>query len=304
METTACEDVGQMERLIEAYRRGWKAITAELEAIADDPAKFRRRARLVEMQKRIALILRDLETLSRSEVARGVPLAYQQGAREMAGLTGQQWRYTQADQEVVRKLADDTFDDLLKRTRFINLETKKFVRRIVRDRVLLGEVAGRSGQETKARVREYLDAHGVKGIRYRDGRHVDLDDYADMVVRTKRVVARNVGGLMQAKRDGVEFLECFDGPGCGWSTHTDGDQANGKVVSHEEAMKYLISHPRCRRTFGPRPDVTSAKDAARAKPSTTLEQVQDQRRQDAERRARLLRRRNARLAARARRVRS
>ena len=54
-----------------------------------------------------------------------------------------------------------------------------------------------------------------------------------------------------------DLRQVFDGFDCGWTTHTDPDKANGTVRTIEAAAEAPISHPRCRRAFGPRPDVAT-----------------------------------------------
>lgn len=53
------------------------------------------------------------------------------------------------------------------------------------------------------------------------------------------------------------MVEVFDGLDCGWTTHQDTDKANRSVRTVEDAAEWPIPHPRCRRGFGPRPDLTS-----------------------------------------------
>lgn len=62
------------------------------------------------------------------------------------------------------------------------------------------------------------------------------------------------GTLNRSREAGVRFMEVFEGPGCGWASHQDPDKATGTLCSIEEAAAWPISHPRCGRAFGPRPD--------------------------------------------------
>ncbi|MFI8930585.1 hypothetical protein ACIG3E_23260 [Streptomyces sp. NPDC053474] len=72
---------------------------------------------------------------------------------------------------------------------------------------------------------------------------------------TKSAVAYNAGTLNRARQAGVRQVEVFDGGDCGWTSHQDPDKATGTLRSVEEAAERPISHPRCHRSFGPRPDV-------------------------------------------------
>jgi hypothetical protein len=48
----------------------------------------------------------------------------------------------------------------------------------------------------------------------------------------------------------VDFVEVFDGAGCGWTKHDDPDLAHGSVRTLEDAASHPLAHPRCQRAFG------------------------------------------------------
>ncbi|MFJ3248478.1 hypothetical protein [Streptomyces sp. NPDC086782] len=80
--------------------------------------------------------------------------------------------------------------------------------------------------------------------------------WAGAATLAKSAVAYNAGTLNRCRELGVRFMEVFDGSGCGWTSHSDIDKANGTIRTVEEAAGWPISHPRCLRAFGPRPDLT------------------------------------------------
>jgi hypothetical protein len=55
----------------------------------------------------------------------------------------------------------------------------------------------------------------------------------------------------------VQRMQVFDGADCGWTSHKNPDKAGGTLRTVEEAAQWPISHPRCRRAFGARPDATA-----------------------------------------------
>lgn len=72
------------------------------------------------------------------------------------------------------------------------------------------------------------------------------------IARTETATAINRGstaGYRASER--VEYVEVLDGEGCGWAEHDDPDEANGKVVTLDEADEQPISHPNCVRAFSP-----------------------------------------------------
>lgn len=54
---------------------------------------------------------------------------------------------------------------------------------------------------------------------------------------------------------------------CGWEDHDDDDLADGSIRSSDECDSFPIAHANCRRSFGPRPDITSAEEAANGLPT-------------------------------------
>jgi hypothetical protein len=80
-----------------------------------------------------------------------------------------------------------------------------------------------------------------------------------------------------------KFFEIIDGPDCGLSYHDDPQIADGLIVDADTSQTYKISHPNCRRSFGPRPDVGSKEQAEKASRSTSRGAREDQIQFDRER---------------------
>ncbi|MFD3452787.1 hypothetical protein ACFWVC_11430 [Streptomyces sp. NPDC058691] len=93
---------------------------------------------------------------------------------------------------------------------------------------------------------------------YCHGARYPVQAWAEAATLAKSAVAYNAGTLNRAREAGVTHMEVFDGAGCGWTSHKDPDKATGTLRTVEQAAAWPISHPRCSRAFGPRPDVTTA----------------------------------------------
>ena len=50
---------------------------------------------------------------------------------------------------------------------------------------------------------------------------------------------------------GVQWVDIWDGSGCGWTTHDDPDKANGSRRTLEAYQAQPLSHPNCRRVALP-----------------------------------------------------
>lgn len=100
-------------------------------------------------------------------------------------------------------------------------------------------------QHTVAKLEEFKQA--IRVFRQRVGQEA-----REFIQR--QLPHRYAAGARQA---GVAMVEVFDGLDCGWTAHQDTDKASRSVRTVEDAAEWPISHPRCRRGFAPRPDLTS-----------------------------------------------
>lgn len=189
--------------------------------------------------------------------------------------------WTLAHQTALTSLATDTYDDFLRRAREAERVSESFVRAVrqaAKDELPKIAAGGRTAAQVADRLEErLLTQYGIDTVTYRNGAQVTVRTYARMVARTKSAVAYSAGKLNEGHAAGVRWVEVFDGSDCGWTSHTDGDKANGTIRHIEDAGEFVISHPNCVRDFGLRPDVRTKQDAKNARPSTTVGQRADQR---------------------------
>lgn len=242
------------EDLIRVYRQAWDAILAEQQAIAADPRRFRRRARLAELRAAVEAELDVLDAPTRRWLTVTLPEVYAAGAE--VGIT-----WSGLHRSAVQQLASDTFTELLAATRYVRADTKRFVReaaKVLSEQTL---TTGRTAQGQARGLARLLRERGIAAIRYRNGARHGLADYADTVLRTTTARAYNAGTVNDATGRGVEVFEVFDGAGCGWTGHGVGPEANGMIVTAEQALAAPLSHPRCQRGFSARPDLAVAQAA-------------------------------------------
>lgn len=108
--------------------------------------------------------------------------------------------------------------------------------------------------------------HPIGLVRYSDGSYRTVADHGDMLTRTRTSLTFNRATIDLATANGITYVETFDGTGCGWTAHNDGSTANGQIVDTEYAGQHPLAHPRCQRSFRPRPDLTTARRASKASP--------------------------------------
>lgn len=287
--------------LADVYARAWEAITAELEAIADDPSTTRQRRRLRGLRASVEREMGRLDAEASAWLRDSLPEVYERGALAAAEDLGEGFEWAQHHREALAELARDTHDDLLAATRYVRRDVKRLVREQLRAASLAAATQGKTAQQAaREAVRRVMERRPLHAVVYSDGSRHGLAEYADVVVRTKTAVAYNAGTLNHARSHGVAYFEVFDGSDCGLTSHNDPDKANGTIRTAEEVAAHPISHPRCQRAIGPRPDIASAEEAASARPTTTEAQRADQAASEAERRRVQRERRNRRARRRRR----
>lgn len=260
--------VGQLDQ---SYAKAWQVVVDEQTSVAagmaTNPRLWRRRDRLAEVRARIEYERAAVDDTARQWLSRSFPQFYAEAASDTAEALGSPFAWTQLHREAVLLHAQDLYDDLLEATAHVSLDTKRFLREVVREQVVKGQLIGETAVQTARNVTRFVQARGITAVRYANGRRVPLDTYAQMAVRTKTAVAYNAGTLNQGTEFGVKYYEVFDGPSCGWESHDDPRIANGRLVTAGQASNFMISHPQCRRSFGARPDVNTAAEARKLGPT-------------------------------------
>ncbi len=267
--------------LIESYRTAWERVLAEQESILEDPTQWRKARRLREMSNTIGSIMKELDGEAADWVAQQYPKIYGAGLVDGAAAAGESALWSTIHQEAVEQLAYGVYNDLLSATSHVNDTTKDLIRTLARAEGTTALIAGDTAQAAGRKLEKELLKNGISAVTYKNGAKHGLAEYAEMNLRTTTALGYNNGTLNASPT--TVFWECFDGPGCGWSFHEDTEQALGKIVTRDEALGYPISHPNCRRSFGPRPDLNSTASAKEKLGSVKPSQVEAQRVQDTER---------------------
>jgi hypothetical protein len=218
----------------------------------------RETAKAARLRSLLSAVDREVDALQdahRLYLSDGLLAAYRIGAQEAAAAAGHDVVWTQLHREAVQALAVTNWGEVLAHTKYLRNDTKKTLRTLARSaaaRTLLGEkTASGAGRALAEAVRKEA---GIMTIRYRNGARHAVADWADTSARTSSALAFNEGTFVQAAQDGIRWMECFDGPDCGLEAHGQAPFANGMVLSLADARANPIAHPRCARSWAPRPD--------------------------------------------------
>lgn len=275
------DPVEASRRLGEALQAAWQELEDERLAVLANPALGRKAfvdAWIKEFQAQIIAAQAEVDRNVRIFIQGHLEPRYQSGVLEaQVDKTALSW--TAGHQLAMTSLSTDTYADFLARSNAAGAVSDDFVAALraaaaeTIPRTATGATTARQAASKFATV--LRDKYQIDVVVYANGALVPVGFYAEMAALTKSAVAYNAGALNQGIESGVKFVEVFDGGDCGWTSHNDIDKANGSVRSISEAQLYAISHPRCTRSFGMRPEVVNPSQAKKAEPSTTAEQRAD-----------------------------
>jgi len=233
-----------------------------LRDIADAATSVRPKARLRGLLADVNRWVASLVDGARRWVAGTLPKAYQSGASASAASMGLRFDWTTPHREAVESLARRVWDDVAGTLQDVSATTQRAIRSLLDDAVRRQIVEGVPGPRASAELARAIQSEtGAMTVTYRDGSRHAVSDYADTVSRTATATTRNAGTFAQTRDGGVTYMECFDGPDCQWTSHNTGGLANGTIVTIEFAEDHVTSHPRCARSYSPRPDIRTAEAA-------------------------------------------
>lgn len=228
--------------------------------------------RTISIQRQMQRELAKLEAVARNYYATTLPRIYLAGVREAVGNSA--YKLGEEDMKILTEIQRRGLQDLADAQARTLSDSRRFMQMIrsgkdpnIRpgakrsNNLTLLDVSPKAPEEIiKATQDSILKRHGIKAVRYSDGKKYGLGDYASMSIRSNANSTYNQGLLRGFLSKKVEVVQVSDGPECGWTRHDDSDLANGTIRTIEDAMSFASAHPNCRRTFEPRPDLKK-KDA-------------------------------------------
>ncbi|MFD8379098.1 hypothetical protein ACFV2X_11260 [Streptomyces sp. NPDC059679] len=215
-----------------------------------------------ECKQAIREFRKRVDQEARQFVQRQLPHLYEEGGRAAAEALGVTFTWTTFHRDALQLLAADSYADFLRRSEDAERMANQFyraAREAARREVPLLAAGNMTAKQAAENLADRLAAkHKLTHVIYRNGTRVPVRAWAEAATLAKSAVAYNAGTLNRSRQAGVSMVEVFDGSDCGWTSHQDPDKAAGSLRSVEEAAERPIGHPRCRRSFGPRPGVEGA----------------------------------------------
>ncbi|TLQ46061.1 hypothetical protein [Streptomyces marianii] len=253
-------------RVAAVLDEAWQRLEAKqrdvIARFADNPRTPYTVATLEEFKRAIRDFRRRVDQEARQFVRRQLPHLYEQGGRTAAEALGSTFTWTTFHRDALQSLAADSYADFLRRSEEAERMAGQFyraARETARREAPLLAAGNMTAKQAAKNLADRLAArNGLTHVVYRNGARVPVRVWAEAATLAKSAVAYNAGTLNRTRQAGVSVVEVFDGFDCGWTSHQDPDKANRTFRTVEDAAEWPISHPRCRRAFGPRPDVGGA----------------------------------------------
>ncbi|MFB7470588.1 hypothetical protein [Kitasatospora sp. NPDC056184] len=163
-----------------------------------------------------------------------------------------------------RSNREDIYTDLLRHSQQTVRRAGQFYRaaRAAARQHIPTAATGRTAlQAARALADQLAAAHPLDRVVYRGGARLPVRAWAEAAALARTAVAYNADTLTVAREHDIRFVDVFDVSDCGWTSHPDPDKASRTLRTIEDAAEWPISHPRCTRGFGLRPDATTSAEA-------------------------------------------
>lgn len=204
---------------------------------------------------------RDARAVAERWAAQDLPRAYRDGAvraLHTVQLSAERFSWSTDHQAAITTLTAVYWADLIRRITEAVRRAQQFVR--------AAQAAARTSEGVDALT--LLRDHPLDTVIYsNDARH-PVAAWATSALNAQGIAAANHGAINLAHFDlDTQWLECVDGPECGFVSHQDTDHASGTIRSADDAATYPIAHPGCIRAWVPRPDLAGRTDIESGDPA-------------------------------------
>ncbi|MFE7111763.1 hypothetical protein ACFU98_29465 [Streptomyces sp. NPDC057575] len=227
----------------------------------------RARAAVAEFNQQVAQFDRDARAFAERWAATDLPTAYRDGALQAlrrANRSISLFQWSVDHQAAITPLTATFYADLMRR-----------IQEMVRRAQAFARAAQDAAREvTLGRNHEGIDSprlaadHPLSTVIYADQSRHPVESWARSALSWQGVVAANSGAINTARYElDAQWMQCVDGPECGFTNHADTDHADGTIRSIDDADMYPAAHHGCIRSWIPRPDLNGRRDLISGDPA-------------------------------------
>jgi hypothetical protein len=214
------------------------------------------RAAGLEFSNATAAFDRDARALAERWAATDLPTAYRDGALRALSATRVDTRlftWSTTHQAALTALTATYWADL----------TRRITEAVRRAQAFARDAAAAIRQPDGIDTDALLEQHPLDTVIYGNQHRHPAATWATAALTAQAAATAAHGAINTGRFDlDAEWMECTDGPECGFTAHNDLDHASGTIRTADEAAAYPIAHPGCIRSWTPRPDLNGQPDVA------------------------------------------
>lgn len=245
-------------RTTSIFRKAQKQILKEIETATDFGVRNRK-----EILKQIDVILFNLSEEVGETVGKQIPKYYKRGARDavtqldrIGAKVNVATGFNRVHKQAIQALVDDTAKAFAESISGVKRNANVLLGKAVRDQITLalakGKIAGEDLRVIKRNIVGIMREQGIASLIDKGGKKWKLDTYAEMLVRTKSVEARNKGLMNRIVENGYDLVQVSNHN----SSHRECAVWEGKILSSTgrtkgyptlaEAEASGLFHPNCK----------------------------------------------------------
>ncbi|MGW2849613.1 hypothetical protein [Streptomyces sp. NPDC001274] len=282
MTTPTQERAGQHEELLALVGvlltrlvRTWRTLTTAQDTLLRTLERIRPgmgatpriRDAVRQYNQQVARFDREVRALVERWAATDLPVAYRDGALNALRRAQRDvalFRWTTDHQAALTPLTAIFYADLIRRVQETVRRAQAFAR-AAQDAAR--EVAAGRQHEGINSARLTAD-HPLTTVIYADQSRHPVEAWARSALMWQGVVAANTGAVNTSRWElDAQWMQCVDGPECGFTNHADTDHADGTIRSLDDASTYPAAHHGCIRSWIPRPDLNGRTDLESGDPA-------------------------------------
>lgn len=266
---------GRFNELVATYRAAIKKIEGEFTG-STEFGQARRQQILANVRLILTRLGADMAAWAETEMPdyyrQGIEDAIQGLSRLNIDIPDTREAFTVIDSKAVAAIVSEVQDGFATSMEGIFRASRRVLtyaeKQEIKQQLALGAITGESQRETARQVKGYLQEQGLTALTDRSGKRWELDQYAQMLVRTKAVEARNAGLANTMSQNGYDLVQVSDHG----SSHPECARWEGQVLSLtgntpgyptvDEATADGLFHPNCQHAMNVvEPDLASRTNA-------------------------------------------
>ena len=245
-------------KLVKVFKRAYKDIVAEI-TTATDFGAYNRRVILARIESHLTRLGVDVEIFLRDELPEYYKMGADDAIRQLKRVDADiavEHGFNIVHQDAILALIDDTSKSFAESLSTVNRAAGRLLNKATQDlltyQLAEGTISGKALRTVRQTIKGTLQEDGLAGLVDRAGRRWSLDSYAEMLIRTKAVEARNTGLANRMVENGYDLVQVSQHPGAcplctpweGKVLSVTGETKGYPTVADAEATG--LFHPNCR----------------------------------------------------------